>query len=180
MCTDDDGICVNRQWWKETLRVAESSPPWQYATDLRQVLTPLESGNAFFQRWILKAHPDKKKIGQNCNQSSYPTVDDVLALRRAHRALVKSWPALDSMVGTSSLTPQQHSSRLPFTDTISLIIVGITLLKAFTRFVDDFFAGCHRRETDSRRTATATTTAGEGRSFYRHSSRCASPKARRT
>jgi hypothetical protein len=193
MCTHDDGICANRRWWKETLRIAESGPPWQYATDFRQVLAPLESGNAFFQRWILKAHPDKKKIFQNYNnQSSYPTIDDVLALRRAHRALVKSWPAMASMVGTvmrheeppssssssssssSLLTP--HHSRLPFADTISLIIVGITLMKAFTRFVDGVFVGCRRRH---RATNLRTATGGGNGSFYHHSSRCASPKARR-
>jgi hypothetical protein len=185
MCSDNDVICANRWWWKETLRIAESGLPWQYATDFRQVLAPLESGNAFFQRWILKAHPDKKKICQNYNnQSSYPTIDDVLALRRAHRALVKSWPAMASMVGTvieheeppsSSLTPPHHS-RLPFADTISLIIVGITLMKVFTRFVDGIFVGCRRRH---RATNLRTAKGGGEGSFYRHSSRCDSPKARR-
>lgn len=187
MYVDEDGICANRQWWQEALTAAEHGPPWHYARGFGQVLMPFETGQAFFRRWILKAHPDKKR--QQHTSISYPTIDDVLALRGAHRRLAKTWPALDSIIGkkeeetpSSPPPPPSPPSCLIFPNAIALIIVGFALVRAFTHFVNGLIPGCRRRATESfKRTAKSiprrTKTMANGTFDHRRrASRCATPE----
>lgn len=130
-----DAVCTQRRWWIEALAAAKGETTIEtYVEGISQVLAQKETIHSFFRKWLIKTHPDKNK---KSSAASFPTVDDVLNLRSAHRCLTQQWPTLGDIEGRHHQHQQQPMMSCGFVlKALTIFIMGIAFIHRLSTFIE--------------------------------------------